>query len=114
MKERMPPFLILLLTVIFLASSLPYPAEAIRPFGGPITWYFPGCNQGSLLYVGPPVGGQFMYTGSSKSFLFGPPTHVGQYLLGMSAGYLVCTVPCKIGACPIGGGELILFHGSSQ
>jgi hypothetical protein len=94
--------------VLVIFASMPISAFAQVPFGGPITSIIP-CDEGLELYLGPPTPGSFMYSGGSVSFAYGPPTHVGQFLLGVASGFLLCTV----GGTPIGGGLLILYHGSS-
>lgn len=119
-------FLVLILLIQFLI--LPSPSNAMDPFGGDITnivEYGPGtidtgyCQEGMLVTLGSPSSGDYMYVpGSSKSYAFGPPKRTGQWLLGMSSGFLTCTTwwYCGEDICeiPSGGGEEIIFHGSSN
>jgi len=88
-------------------------AQAQTPFGGPITWIYPGCVNGIWAIVGPPRGGSYMWVPGTRSYREGPPRHTGQYLLGVAGGSVPCLVPCESGLCPIGYGQAIQFHGSS-
>lgn len=103
-------FLFLLILFIFLFPTASY---AIGPFGGMIGFIFPFCVEGWLLTLGPPTPGTYMYTWGTRSYLNGPPTHPGQWLLGMAGPPITCHVPCKAGLCPVGVGSAIIFHGSS-
>ena len=51
----------------------------------------------------------FSNTAGSISFLYGPPSHVSQWMLGVASGFLTCTE----GNITVGGGLIILYHGSS-
>jgi len=100
--------------IILVAFFIPASgALAIGPFGGDIIVLFP-CVNGLKITLGPPTPGFYMYVpGTSFSYLYGPPSHPGQWLLGLSGPPLVCLVPCSSGLCPAGIGDMILFHGSS-
>jgi len=113
-----------LLTVIFMIAAFSlFPGFAVAqfPFGGPITWYFPACEvpPATWIILGPPTFSSLMYMGA-LSYSYGPPSHWGQQLLGMSTAWMPCIilVPCPPSPAPcpviIGGGMLILFHGSSH
>lgn len=79
------------------------------PFGGPII--VPTiCDEGMHITIGPPTPMPLMWVPGTVSFAFGPPSHTGQFLLGMTGGFMICT---DFGV-PINGGLLILFHGSSE
>ncbi|MFW0871403.1 MAG: hypothetical protein ACKKL4_03045 [Patescibacteria group bacterium] len=109
---------------IFTTKAQQLPAGGI-PFGGIITQYFPGClaPAGVAITIEQPLptGGFFpvplMYLpGVSISFPYGPPTHPGQWLLGMGGVFAPCIIPCGSGVCPYPGqpaGLIILYHGSS-
>lgn len=106
----------IIFAVILLFGFILFPSrfgEAQIPFGGAITtvWY---CYEGIHVYVGPPVGGAFMWTYSTLSYANGPPTHVEQWLLGLATAPLVCTYGyCGVSVCIYGPGLIIMFHGSS-
>lgn len=104
---------ILLISTAFALSFLPMERSYAQPFGGAITFLFPSCIEGIWLKLGPPTPGDYMYGAGSYSYLFGPPSHLGQWLLGLSGGFLTCSIPCHSGICVIGGGRLIIYHGSS-
>jgi len=107
--------LIALIGILFLALSVaPIPkSEALAalgiPFGGPIITIIP-CNTGALITLGGPRPGQYMYMPGTRSFLFGPPIHPGQWLLGLFGP----PVPCVVGLFVVGGGAIITMHGSSR
>lgn len=118
---------VLILTVavfIFPISEL-NKVEAQIPFSGRIAMMMPVCVDPSgtlitLYTLGPLAGGfstgatmNFMYLPETKIFQWGPPTHPGQWLLGMATAPVACMVPCGPSLCPIGFGFTILFHGSS-
>lgn len=91
-------------------------AFAQVPFGGPIIsmrpCYYPW--GGWQITLGPPTPGTYLYQwGLSRSFLFGPPIHPGQYLLGVSTGVASCASYYDDGWRGWRSGGLILFHGSS-
>ncbi len=113
LKDFLKVFYILLLIFIVTAYFVPQQAHAQIPFGGMITFLFPACFEGFWIILGPPTAGSYMYSYGSYSYAYGPPSHPGQWLLGKAAGFLTCTVQCGPSPCVIGGGLLILFHGSS-
>lgn len=97
--------------LFFLSLAIlffPLSVHAQLPFGGPIIWVTT-CNKGFWVLLGPPVAGQYFVNYGASTYLNGPPTHPGQFLLGMATGYQ----PCVIGPYTIGGGLMILYHGSS-
>ncbi|TSC58559.1 MAG: hypothetical protein Greene041679_92 [Parcubacteria group bacterium Greene0416_79] len=103
-----------LLAVLALILAVPFYADAQVPFGGYITVVTPICQTPPAVWL-KTTAGPFMYTSGTVSFIAGPPRHPGQGLLGLFSGY----IPCIIwGCCPpfpikIGGGPLIILHGSS-
>lgn len=116
-KNKKAAFILCLLIFVFstVPSLVPEELSAQIPFGGPITYinYAPGCFEGQQIYIGPPGPvGSYMYSGA-MSYASGPPSHVGQFLLGMAAGYLTCSFYCGVSVCVIPGGYIILYHGSS-
>jgi hypothetical protein len=74
-----------------LALFLPYAAWA-APFGGQVgSTIF--CANGVILdEVGPPIGGLFLWTPATATYAFGPPTHPGQWVLGLSGIPYYCLV----------------------
>ena len=90
-------------------------APGIKPFGGQILTILK-CydNAGWTISLGPPRGGQFVYIpGSSKSYLFGPPSHPGQWLLGVAGSNHNCDIDPNPKSYVNRPGNLILFHGST-
>ena len=79
------------------------------PFGGSIISILPCINGAMYLVLGPPSPGPYIYqAGVSRSYRNGPPTHPGQWLLGMAAPGGVCTHGVDLLY-----GSIIIFHGSS-
>ncbi len=104
-----------LLTILTIAGAFAYPLfslaaapGAIMPFGGMVLFIF-YCDEGILVDVGPPVGGTFIWTYSTISYLYGPPYRIGQWLLGLIGPEIACTIDGE----PYDYGNVILFHGSS-
>lgn len=103
--------------LLFLLIYTPLDVHGLgTPFGGRITMMrYCLCNASYLLTVGPPKGGSFMYSPVSYSYAYGPPSHVGQWLLGMAGPTMLCINPvCDGACCPNGAGQSILYHGSSM
>jgi hypothetical protein len=97
-------------TICFFTPSR---ANAQLAFGGMILFIYYGCYEGNWIILGPPTPGSYMYTYGTLSYDYGPPSHIGQWLKGLYSGYLTCTIQCGPSPCVIGGGPIILFHGSS-
>lgn len=71
--------------------SAPTQAHALVPFGGQVGAIIP-CIGGSIhATVGPPVGGTYIWTPATRTYLFGPPAP-GRWVLGNSAPPGVCVV----------------------
>lgn len=82
------------------------------PFGGSIGQIIFCYNDAIWSNVGPPRGGQFIWTPSTKTYQFGPPRHSGQWLLGLAAPPYYCVV--SIDPVIVWPGILITMMGSSQ
>ncbi len=80
------------------------------PFGGKIT-FIQTCDDGIRKYLtlSPPIGGPFIYTPPAR-YLHGEPSHVGQWLLGLSPGSDVCS----ISTVPFPGKKMFILFGSSK
>jgi len=97
-----------LLLVPFLFPS----TVAAYPFGGQASEVHKCYNQTIYVVLGPPRGGIFVWTSSTKSYEFGPPSHAGQWLLGLAGAPYICLytiVPIDVRAA-----DTIIMHGSSQ
>jgi hypothetical protein len=62
------------------------------PFGGAVGQIIFCYNNAIWVNVGPPIGGQFVWTPSTQTYQFGPPTHSGQWLLGLASPPYYCLV----------------------
>lgn len=71
--------------------AIPAVAAAF-PFGGQISQVVPCYNQAIYANVGAPRGGQFIWTPSTRTYQFGPPSHSGQWLLGLASAPYYCLV----------------------
>lgn len=79
------------------------------PFGGPITT-IRFCKNGKIwVMLGAPTPGPFIWSPGTVSYQYGPPSFVGQYLLGMASGPDVCVISSTVSLPGLG----ISFHGSS-
>ncbi|MCW9054948.1 MAG: hypothetical protein OQJ98_03160 [Candidatus Pacebacteria bacterium] len=78
---------VLSLTLLFVPTR----AHALKPFGGQVGAIIP-CMGGSIhATVGPPVGGAYIWTPGTRTYLFGPPSP-GRWVLGNAAGPGICVV----------------------
>lgn len=70
----------------------PHTASAItKPFGG-LTIRLIDCrNLVKHVIIGPPVGGEYIWAPSTKTYLFGPPS-VGRWNLGTAGPPSICVV----------------------
>ncbi|MBI5644681.1 hypothetical protein HY970_01130 [Candidatus Kaiserbacteria bacterium] len=98
------------LTVI---ASLLFPVAVFAfPFGGQVGQVVNCYNQAIWARVGPPIGGDYVWTPSTQTYRFGAPSHPGQWLLGLAS------VPyyCLVSVIPIiiYPGITIQMMGSSQ
>ncbi len=67
-----------------LSMLMPVVASAF-PFGGQITIYHVCYNETIFARLSPPVPGDYVWTRSTKTYQFGPPRNVGQWLLGLTS-----------------------------
>lgn len=98
-----------LVGIITLASPL---VALAFPFGGQASIVVPCYNQAIYANLGPPRGGPFVWTPSTKTYQFGPPTHAGQWLLGLAGAPYFCVV--TIQPVNVWAGTYITMMGSSQ
>ena len=99
--------------VICWLLALAYPAFAFAfPFGGQASTVVPCYNQAIYANLGPPRGGPYVWTTSTKTYKFGPPTHAGQWLLGLAGAPYYCIV--SIQPVIVWPGTYITMMGSSQ
>jgi len=89
----------------------PAHAEAF-PFGGQASIVRPCFNQAIYASLGPPRGGPFIWTGKTKTYQFGPPSHAGQWLLGLAGAPYFCII--RIQPLTVWSGTHIIMMGSSQ
>lgn len=86
MKIRLA-FPVLLATTVLV---LPFFTHAF-PFGGRASVVLQ-CVYNSTIYVnlGPPRGGEYVWTTATKTYQFGPPAYAGQWLLGLAGAPYYC------------------------
>lgn len=93
--------------------ALLFPAFALAfPFGGQASLVHVCYNNAIISYVGPPRGGVYVWTPGTKTYKNGPPTHAGQWLLGLAGGPYYCiysVLPIDVRA-----GIMITMLGTSQ
>jgi len=102
-----------LLVAALAAGTFAFPLVALAfPFGGMIGQIVFCYNNAIYAQVGPPNGGPFIWTPSTKTYQFGPPTHSGQWLLGLAAPPYYCLV--SIQPIIVWSGILMTMEGSSR
>ncbi len=94
-------------TAVFAAPLVAF----AYPFGGMIGQIIFCYNNAIYTAVGPPRGGPFIWTPSTRTYQFGPPSHVGQWLLGLAAPPYYCLV--SIQPIIVWSGILMTMEGSS-
>jgi len=82
------------------------------PFGGQIGQIVFCYNNAIWARVGPPVGGDYIWTPGTQTYRFGPPSHSGQWLLGLAGAPYYCLV--SIVPIIVYPGINITMMGSSQ
>ncbi|OGG74180.1 hypothetical protein A3A40_02165 [Candidatus Kaiserbacteria bacterium RIFCSPLOWO2_01_FULL_54_20] len=82
------------------------------PFGGRASTVL-RCVYNSTIYanLGPPRGGEYIWTSATKTYQFGPPAYVGQWLLGLAGAPYYCIY--RISPLTIYTGIAITMMGSS-
>ncbi len=76
---------------VVLLCLIPFMAHAF-PFGGAVGVIKPCYNNAIYAALGPPKGGPFIWTPSTRTYQFGPPSHSGQWLLGLASAPYYCVV----------------------
>lgn len=100
--------------VCFVASAMfiaPQRAEAF-PFGGQASVVRPCYNQVIYAFLGAPIGGPYIWSPSTRTYEFGPPSHAGQWLLGLANTPYFCII--QIQPLTVWPGTHIMMMGSSQ
>jgi Lamin Tail Domain len=70
------------------------------------------CHNGAIFAaVGPPRAGPFIWTPATRTYQYGPPTHMGQWLLGLAAPPYYCLVSSD--PIIVWAGILMTMEGSS-
>ena len=83
------------------------------PFGGQARVVLP-CYYNSTIYayLGPPRGGEYVWTTATRTYNFGPPRHGGQWLLGLAGAPYFCIY--KVQPLTVYSATAITMMGSSQ
>ncbi|HWO07736.1 MAG TPA: lamin tail domain-containing protein [Candidatus Paceibacterota bacterium] len=74
---------------IIVALLFPFVTHAI-PFGGSISILLRCYNTAIFTLVGPPRGGQYIWSPATRTYQFGAPRAVGQWLLGLASAPYYC------------------------
>ena len=82
------------------------------PFGGQASVVHQCINGVTYLMLGPPIGGPYIWSPSTRTYDFGPPSHVGQWFLGIAGAPDFCLV--NVFPTEIWPGTYISMVGSSQ
>lgn len=99
------------LSVAVFIVSIPFQVFAY-PFGGQASIVRPCYNSAIFVRLGPPRGGDFVWTPSTRTYQFGPPRSVGQWLLGLASVPYHCVV--SLAPIDVWPGDAIMMMGSSQ
>ena len=85
------------------------------PFGGPVINMIQGCFDGvTWVSIGLPRPGWYVHqAGVTRTYAFGPPRHIGQFILGLYAPKHFCAKNTGAGLI-VKAGFLITMMGSSR
>lgn len=103
-REIITRVALLSLGVVFICVPL-YASAIILPFGGQITLPIPCIGGGIWTTIGPPIPGPYVWYPGTRTYVYGPPEHPGQWLLG-NAG--------PIGFCVVSVYPPIVFEGGTM
>lgn len=108
----------ILLATILAFSIFPIMANAATfglPFGGKIiNTFYCTCSLNTLLTIGSPMGGMFMYQpGTSTLYRNYNVFFSGPWTVGLASGYSTCMVYSGNSCVSRGGGQLIRKIGTS-
>ncbi len=104
------------LSLFPISTAHAIPVSPILNFGGRVLTVVP-CLNGIWATVFGPSGGSYFYIpGISGLRLYGPPTEIGQLVLGNALGFMFCfePIPFPPFIIPIGGGLLVLPNAGSS
>jgi len=100
-----------ILVAIFSCTFLPQRTQAFE-WGGQFETVVPCFNAVIWTIVGPPRGGIYIWTPATSTYQNGPPSHSGQYGLGLAGPPYFCIVsPFPIIVFP---GIIMTMLGTSQ
>jgi len=95
--------------VLLCTPGTPLSAE---PFGGQIQILQACYNDGIYVHLSEPRGGPYIWKSSTRTYPFGSPRRVGQWLLGLGGVPTICVInPFPLNVIP---GTYITMMGSSQ
>jgi len=80
------------------------------PFGGAIIIILPCADGNKWMTITGPTAGIYIWTLGTKTYLNGPPSHPGQWLLGTAGGNKICIGP---GGTPLPPGKEMKMVGTS-
>ena len=100
------------LTTVALILLLTPLAALAFPFGGRIGIVKPCYNSAIYANLGPPRGGPYIWSTGTKTYQFGPPSHGGQWLLGLASAPYYCII--SIQPIIVWPGTYITMMGSSR
>ena len=80
-------------TALLAFFLLAFPAFTLAfPFGGQAGTVIMCYNQAIYVVLGPPIGGPYVWTPSTRTYQFGQPSHSGQWILGLASAPYYCLV----------------------
>lgn len=106
-----------LVAALLFASSATFLVTAQRahafPWGGQFQQVIPCFNAVIWTLTGPPRGGKYIWVpGATRTYDYGPPSHAGQYGIGLAAPPYFCIVsPLPLIVFP---GIIMTMLGTSQ
>ena len=99
-------------SLALLFGAAPGTVFAAQPFGGQASQVIPCYNQVIFVSLGPPNGGPFVWSPRTRTYQFGPPSHAGQWFLGLAGAISYCIITYQP-FTTVPGSEMLMM-GSSQ
>ena len=103
---------IVIVGVFLMAIGFPQFTTAL-PFGGQASVVRPCYNDAIFAILGPPRGGYYVWTKSTRTYQFGPPRRAGQWILGLSGVNYFCILQIAPNQQVVSA-TYIMMMGSSQ
>lgn len=113
-EVRALAFLCVVVGTVMLGSLYSPVVARAFPFGGQVTDLIHCINAVTYVTLSAPTPGPYIWTPGTRTYDFGPPSHNGQWLLGLAGVPTICIVSIDLFSIDARPGWAIMMMGSSQ